>query len=225
MTAPQPARELTEAMADTVRFHALAAKMRRSFTEGHGGWWDARVTARDIRQWDAALRSLPYGRTTGAAGTAGPGEEGGTPRPLVVCLCGSTRFCDEFREANLRLTLEGVIVLSIGCDTKSDADLAAAGGLGKDPERVKRELDELHRRKIDLADEVLIVSRDGYFGESTAREIAYAVEHGKPVRFAEDAAHRRAWNAGLIPVVMCGCTQIPEMPLCEHQRQPAGTPS
>lgn len=125
-------------------------------------------------------------------------HEAAGERPRIVCLCGSTRFGEAFREANLRLTLEGVIVLSIGCDMKTDADLAAAGALGKDPETVKRDLDDLHKRKIDLADEVLVVSRDGYFGQSTAGEISYAVAHGKPVRFAEDAARERALAAGLV---------------------------
>lgn len=134
-------------------------------------------------------------RLSGRGGTFTPDPEG--PIPHIVCLCGSTRFGDAFREANLRLTLQGAIVLSIGCDTKTDADLAAAGELGKDPERVKRDLDELHRRKIDLADEVLVVSRDGYFGQSTAGEIAYAAAQGKPVRFAEPAAEASwACNAG-----------------------------
>lgn len=119
-------------------------------------------------------------------------------RPEIVCLCGSTRFGDAFREANLAETLAGRIVLSIGCDTKTDADLASAGELGKDPETVKQELDQLHRRKIDLADEVLVVSRDGYFGQSTAGEVAYAIELGKPVRFAEQAAEDRAREAGLL---------------------------
>ena len=119
-------------------------------------------------------------------------------RPVIVCLCGSTRFGDAFREANLAETLAGRIVLSIGCDMKADADLAAAGELGKDPETVKQELDQLHRRKIELADEVLVVSRDGYFGQSTAGEIAHAVTLGKPVRFAEYAAAKRAREAGLL---------------------------
>lgn len=52
-----------------------------------------------------------------------------TPRPTVVCLCGSTGFYDEFRKANLRETLAGKIVLSIGVDFKSDTDLLLAGKL------------------------------------------------------------------------------------------------
>jgi len=104
-------------------------------------------------------------------------------RPRIVCLCGSTRFYDMFRVANLRHTLAGEIVLSIGCDTKSDGDLAAAGELL--PGQVKADLDELHKRKIDLADYVLVLNVGGYIGESTRSEIAYAEAHGKPVRYLE----------------------------------------
>ncbi len=105
--------------------------------------------------------------------------------PKVTCLCGSTRFYDAFREANLRETLAGRIVLSIGCDFKSDGDLIAAGTLGRDPGQVKRDLDELHKRKIDLADDVLVLNVGGYIGESTRGEVEYALAHGKPVRYLE----------------------------------------
>ncbi len=114
-------------------------------------------------------------------------------RPPIVCLCGSTRFGNFFREANLRLTLAGEIVLSIGCDTKSDGDLTAAGALGYDAQQAKADLDELHRHKIDLADYVLVVSDEtGYFGDSTWGEITYARSLGKPVKFAVAAAGDRA---------------------------------
>jgi hypothetical protein len=111
--------------------------------------------------------------------------------PPIVCLCGSTRFYDEFRRANLRLTLAGQIVLSIGCDTKSDADLASAAELGNDPSTTKTRLDELHKRKIDLADYVLVLNVGGYIGDSTRSEIAYALDHAKPVRYL-DAPGRAA---------------------------------
>jgi len=60
--------------------------------------------------------------------------------PTIVCLCGSTRFGEAFREANLRETLAGKIVLSIGCDTRTDADLVAAGELGQDVATAKATL-------------------------------------------------------------------------------------
>jgi len=99
-------------------------------------------------------------------------------RPTIVCLCGSTRFVAAFDAANLRLTLEGKIVLTIGCNTKSDDQL------GITPDE-KRKLAELHLRKIDLADEVLVLTVNGYIGESTANEIAYAERTGKPVSYWE----------------------------------------
>jgi hypothetical protein len=99
-------------------------------------------------------------------------------KPLVVCLCGSTRFMQAFREANLSETLAGRIVLSIGCDTKSDEML----DLSPD---VKMMLDELHKRKIDIADEILVLNVGGYVGSSTRSEIDYAYMHGKRVRWLE----------------------------------------
>lgn len=105
-------------------------------------------------------------------------------RPTIVCLCGSTRFSDAFHEANLRETLAVKIVLSIGCDFKSDTDLLLAGDL---TEADKARLDELHLRKIDLADEILVLNVGGYIGESTSREIAYAKMVGKRIRYLEEA--------------------------------------
>jgi len=101
-----------------------------------------------------------------------------TMRPCIVCLCGSTRFMQAFQEANLRETLAVKIVLSIGCDTKSDQDLA----LGPVD---KTALDLLHLHKIDLADEILVLNVGGYVGESTRREIEYARIQGKPIRWLE----------------------------------------
>ena len=99
--------------------------------------------------------------------------------PLIVCLCGSTRFSEAFREANLRETLAGKIVLTIGADFKSDDAL----GLTLDD---KGRLDELHLRKIDLADEILVLNVGGYIGTSTRREIEYAYNCGKTIRYLEE---------------------------------------
>lgn len=109
------------------------------------------------------------------------------PQPRIVCLCGSTRFIDAFRAANLRETIAGRIVLSIGCDTKSDTDLLALGELTED---AKAALDELHKRKIDLADEVLMLNVDDYVGSSTFGELGYARAKGKTVRWLVNSRHR-----------------------------------
>jgi hypothetical protein len=99
-------------------------------------------------------------------------------KPKVICLCGSTRFFKEFEKQNLQLTLEGVIVLSIGSNTKSDESLNL-------PEGTKEMLDELHKRKIDIADDILVLNVGGYIGESTRSEIKYALDRGKPVNYLE----------------------------------------
>jgi hypothetical protein len=100
------------------------------------------------------------------------------PRPEVVVLCGSTRFSDAWAKARYDLTLAGKIVLTIGCDTKS------GDGLGITPEQ-KGALDELHKRKIDLADRVLVLNVGGYIGASTRSEIEYAEWFEKPIDYLE----------------------------------------
>lgn len=99
-------------------------------------------------------------------------------RPRIVCLCGSTRFWKAFQEQSLRLTKKGIIVLSIGCATASDDEH------GITPEE-KVIFDELHLRKIDLADEVLVLNVGGYIGPSTRREVVYATMHRKLVELLE----------------------------------------
>jgi hypothetical protein len=102
-------------------------------------------------------------------------------KPIKVCLCGSTRFSQAFQEANLKETLEGKIVLSIGINTKSDDDLIKAGI------KINKEaLDVLHLFKIDEADEVLVLNVGNYVGQSTRREIEYAARTGKRLRWLEE---------------------------------------
>lgn len=109
---------------------------------------------------------------------------GPLPRPAIVCLCGSTRFYEAFQEANYRLTMNGVIVLSVGFYPHSKAEQGHGEGVGHDSTE-KIALDDLHKRKIDLADYVLVLNVDGYIGESTRSEIEYAESIGKPVEYME----------------------------------------
>lgn len=105
-------------------------------------------------------------------------------RRIVVCLCGSTRFWQTFQEANLRETLAGRIVLTLGAAVASDEE--HFGHLSAEARAaLKWQLDDLHLDKIALADEVLILNVDGYIGESTRRELAYALKLNKGVRFWE----------------------------------------
>lgn len=96
-------------------------------------------------------------------------------RPRVVCLCGSTRFVAEYEIANAEETLAGRIVLSSGVFAPDLSD------------ETKAMLDELHKRKIDIADEILVINPGGYIGTSTRGEIEYATAHGKPVRYLVEA--------------------------------------
>jgi hypothetical protein len=113
-----------------------------------------------------------------APGTIAKGRSGA---PRIVCLCGSGRFLEAFQNAEFSETLAGRIVLTIGCNTIDIARDPVAAEI----RHLKPRLDELHLRKIDLADEVLVLNVGGYIGESTSREIGYAVSLGKPVRYLE----------------------------------------
>lgn len=100
------------------------------------------------------------------------------PVPEIVVLCGSTRFYAEFVRLNYELTMQGKIVLSIGFVPGGEH----AGDVGCTPEE-KIALDELHKRKIDLADRVHVINIDGYIGESTRSEIDYAIKRGRPITY------------------------------------------
>jgi hypothetical protein len=94
----------------------------------------------------------------------------------IITLCGSTRFKNEFIEAQKRLTLEGNIVISVGL-------FGHSGDNEVWWEKTKEMLDDMHLRKIDLADEIFVINVGGYIGESTRREIDYANKTGKLVRY------------------------------------------
>lgn len=105
-------------------------------------------------------------------------------RPRVVCLCGSTRFLDAFDDASLQQTLAGNIVLSIATTRTHDKDLFA-GRSRKEQAALRDHLATLHRAKIDLADEILVINVGGYIGPSTRSEIEYADGAGKIVNYLE----------------------------------------
>lgn len=104
----------------------------------------------------------------------------------VITLCGSTRFKNEFMEAQKRLTLEGNIVISVGLFGHSgDQEVwenMDEGTLTK----TKEMLDDMHKRKIDMADSIYVINVGGYIGNSTKSEIEYALSHGKTVRYLEE---------------------------------------
>jgi hypothetical protein len=107
--------------------------------------------------------------------------------PKIVCLCGSTRFSEAFQKAQFDEIMAGNIVLTIGCNMKSDTELFKNYS-EQELTEIKTKLDELHKRKIDLANEVLILNVGGYIGESTKGELEYARQHRKTIRFLEPAS-------------------------------------
>ncbi|KKN95573.1 hypothetical protein LCGC14_0174420 [marine sediment metagenome] len=101
-----------------------------------------------------------------------------TTFPQIVVLCGSTRFNNLYDEMSLKFTKKGMIVLSIGSHLHNDKDLKT------DPEE-KIMFEELHKRKIDLADLVFIINKNGYIGSSTSSEIDYAISKKKKIEYLE----------------------------------------
>ena len=97
----------------------------------------------------------------------------------VITLCGSSRFKEQFLEAQKRLTLDGNIVISVGLFGHSGDDEVWAPG-------TKEMLDDMHKRKIDMADEIYVINVGGYIGESTRGEIEYAKKNGRAVRYLEE---------------------------------------
>lgn len=96
----------------------------------------------------------------------------------IITLCGSTKFKKEFEEWNIKLSLEGNIVLSVVCFTHAD-----------NLEFSEEELDifdEMHFRKIDISDEIFVIDVDRYIGSSTSREIEYAWSKNKNVRYLSE---------------------------------------
>lgn len=104
-------------------------------------------------------------------------------KPEIICLCGSTRFTNEMLIVKWHFEKQAIIVLSWNVlpesYTETESHIA-------EQENVKEILDELHKRKIDLADKVWVINVGGYIGESTASEIEYAKACAKPIFYLED---------------------------------------
>lgn len=100
----------------------------------------------------------------------------------ITCLCGSSRFVDIMAVVGWLLERdENKIILSLHLlpqwyPNVPEHHLAEAEG-------VAEQLDELHLRKIDIADEIFVIDWQGYIGDSTSREIQYTIAHNKPVRY------------------------------------------
>lgn len=95
---------------------------------------------------------------------------------MIITLCGSTRFKEDFERVNRELTLAGHIVFAPGV-------FGHSGDTITDEQKVM--LDDLHRRKIDMSNAIYVIDKGGYIGSSTKSEIAYAAATGKSVMFME----------------------------------------
>ena len=103
----------------------------------------------------------------------------------VITLCGSTRFKDEFLREQKRLTLEGNIVISVGLFGHSGDNEVWENMDEGTLTKTKEMLDDMHKRKIDMADEIFVINVNEYIGDSTKSEIAYAESTGKKVNYLE----------------------------------------
>ena len=95
----------------------------------------------------------------------------------IITLCGSIKFKDEFMRIQEKLTLDGNIVLTpnfFNNIKKEEIDL-----------ETKKMLDEMHKQKIDISDEIYVINVGGYIGESTKSEIEYAKRKGKKISYLE----------------------------------------
>ncbi len=97
----------------------------------------------------------------------------------VITLCGSTKFKDDFLREQKRLTLEGNIVISVGF-------FEHAGDNEVWKEGTKEMLDDMHKKKIDMADEIFVINKNDYIGSSTKSEIEYAKNTNKVVKYMEN---------------------------------------
>ena len=107
------------------------------------------------------------------------GEE--AQKPKVVCYCGSLRVAlDAFKKAEYEAVLKGEIALLPCC---MFVDIQREYGAESD---YKIKADDLHKRKIDISDEVFILNVGVYIGESTRSEIEYAKSISKPIKYLEN---------------------------------------
>ncbi len=110
----------------------------------------------------------------------------GLPRPKIICLCGSSRFIWYFAVLAWEFEKQGCITLGLHLLPPNYTTEQVHKDHIAEWEGVAEKMDALHRRKIDIADEVFIINVGGYIGSSTSREIEYADSIGKPIIYLEE---------------------------------------
>jgi len=91
--------------------------------------------------------------------------------PKIICLCGSIRFKKTFMLQYERLSMTGAICL-LPVFTQAS-------------EEVSLLLDELHKEKIKICDEIFVVNPNNYIGEGLKRELEYAQKLKKSISYLE----------------------------------------
>lgn len=96
----------------------------------------------------------------------------------VITLCGSVKFKEEFERIKEELTLAGNIVLTPNFFRSIKKE--------EINNETKKMLDEMHKQKIDMSDEIYVINVGGYIGESTKSEIEYAKTQNKKISYLEN---------------------------------------
>lgn len=103
----------------------------------------------------------------------------------VITLCGSTKFKEEFLKAQKDLTLKGNIVISVGLFGHSGDNEVWENMDEGTLTKMKEMVDDMHKSKIDMSDEIFVINVGGYIGDSTKSEIEYAISKNKKVSYLE----------------------------------------
>ena len=133
-------------------------------------------------------------------------------KPKIVVLCGSSKFTDIMAvcawliERDEKAIAMGLHLLPNWYPNCPADHLAEHEG-------VQEEMDELHLRKIDMADEIFVVNHEDYIGDSTKREIEYAQSKNKKIRWFANAGD--PIGEAFIKLLssqreckVCGCTDL-----------------
>lgn len=96
----------------------------------------------------------------------------------IITLCGSTKFKEDFIRIQKELTLKGNIIMTVGLFGHSGDNEVWEDGM-------KEFMDDMHKRKILMSDEIYVINKDGYIGESTKSEIEFAKKHNKIITYMQ----------------------------------------
>ena len=103
-------------------------------------------------------------------------------KPKIVVLCGSSKFVDIMAVCEWLIERDE-LAITMGLNLLPQWYPDAPADHLAEHEGCAKEMDDLHLRKIDLADEIFVVDWDDYIGDSTSKEITYAEKHGKHIRY------------------------------------------